>query len=84
MNEQPEEYLIGRIQEALARDPRTHKQDVRVTIAAGTIRLAGQTSTEERRLAIGSLVTELCPERTVLNELAVIEVASPGEPEIIA
>jgi hypothetical protein len=83
MDAQPDEYLIGRIQEALARDPRTHKQDVRVAIVAGAIRLSGQTTTEERRRAVESLVCEMCPERAVYNELAIIEVAGPAEPEII-
>jgi hypothetical protein len=83
MNPEPDDYLVGRIQEALARDPRTHKQDVRVAIVAGAIRLSGQTTTEERRSTIESLVYEMCPDRKVYNELAVIEVDGPGEPEII-
>jgi hypothetical protein len=83
MNEQHDEYLIARLQEAIARDPRTHKQDVRVAIVAGAIRLSGQTTTEDRRRAIESLVCEICPDRAVHNEVAVIEIADPGRPEII-
>ena len=41
------EYLIGRIRNALATDPRVCKQDVEITILGGQIYLAGSTSTEE-------------------------------------
>ena len=78
-----DEYIIGHIQEALATDPRTHKQDVHVSIVGSTIRLSGQTTTEERRRAIGDVVAELAPGRHVRNDLVVIVVEGPGEPEVV-
>lgn len=81
--ESQREYLIGRIQKALATDPRVHKQDVSVTILGGRIYLTGQTSTEERRHAVESVVSETAPGFEIENELTVIVMTGPNQPEII-
>jgi osmotically-inducible protein OsmY len=76
-------YLIGKIQNAIASDPRVNKQDVKVAIRGRRVHLMGQTSTAERRLAITAIVAEIVPDLEVCNELAIIEVTGPIEPEII-
>ena len=78
-----DDYLIARIQEALARDPRTHKQDVHVSIVGSTILLGGQTTTEERREAIGAVVGELAGGRAVRNDVVVLVVSPPGDAEVV-
>jgi osmotically-inducible protein OsmY len=78
-----EEYLIGRIQNALATDVRVHKQDVSVLIRGGKIHLTGQTSTEERRHAVEAVVAETAPGFEIKNELTIIEMSGPAQPEII-
>jgi len=77
------QYLVGRIQAALAAHPRTNKLDVKVMIAGGKIHLMGRTSTEERRHAIAEVVAEAVPDMDVRNELTVIEIGSPCQAEDI-
>jgi hypothetical protein len=78
-----EHYLIGHIQDVLSADPRTCKQDITIYIREGTLWLMGQTSTEERRQTIESVVVELAPDMGVRNEIRVLEVLPPTEAEII-
>ncbi|HKP14077.1 MAG TPA: BON domain-containing protein [Blastocatellia bacterium] len=77
------QYLVGKIQTALATHPRTNKLDVKVMIAGGKIHLTGQTSTEERRRAIAEVVAEAVPDMDVRNELTVIHIGEPAQPEDI-
>ena len=77
------QYLVGKIQSALAAHPRTNKLDVKVMIAGGRIHLTGQTSTEERRRAIAEVVAETVPDMDVRNELTVILIGEPAQPEDI-
>ncbi|HMG36742.1 MAG TPA: BON domain-containing protein [Blastocatellia bacterium] len=81
--ESNEQYLIGKVQRALATDPRVHKQDVTVTVCGSRIHISGQTSTNDRRRAIELVVSETVPEMEVRNELTVIEIAGPAQPEMI-
>jgi hypothetical protein len=78
-----EHYLIGHIQDVLAADPRTCKQDITIYIRDRHLWLVGQTSTEERRQIIEAVVSELAPELGVRNEIKVIEVLPPVQAEII-
>ena len=77
------QYLVGKIQAALATHPRTNKLDVKVMIAGGRIHLTGQTSTEERRRAIAEVVAETVPDMDVRNELTIIHIGEPTQPEDI-
>ena len=72
------EYLIGRIQKALATDPRTGELELDVRLAAGRIFLSGAVATSERSLAVEEVVREVAPEREVVNELSVSGEAGPG------
>lgn len=76
-------YLVAKIQNVLATDPRVNKLDVKVMVCAGKIHLMGQTSTEERRLLISQVVSEMVPDMEVRNELTVIEVGEPAQAEAI-
>lgn len=77
------DYLVGKIQNAIASDPRINKQDVKVAIHGSKIHLMGQTSTAERRLTIATIVSEVAPGLEICNEVAIIEVTGPVDPEII-
>ena len=77
------QYLVGRIQNVLATDPRTNKQDVKIMVRNGRVYLTGETSTDERRRTIAQVVSEVVPELEVRNELKVIELSEPAEPEVI-
>jgi hypothetical protein len=83
MTAHDDEYFIGHLQEALACDPRTHKQDVHVSIVGSAICLSGQTTTAARRDAIAAVVAEIAPDRQVRNDITVITIAEPGAPEVV-
>jgi hypothetical protein len=78
------QYLVGKIQNALATDPRVNKLDVKVMIVGGRVHLIGHTATEERKAVITEVVRETVPEMEVRNELNIINVAEPGQPEVIS
>jgi len=69
------QYLVGRVQEALAADARVNALDIRVVVAGGRLHITGQVPTDERRNAVSRIVSELHPELQVHNELTVIELA---------
>ncbi len=75
------EYLIGRIQQALATDPRTGELELDVRIAGGRIFLTGSVVTEERCHAVEEVVREVVPDLAVSNELSVVNEQEPGPEE---
>jgi osmotically-inducible protein OsmY len=74
------QYLVGKLQEALANDTRVNAQDIRVVVTGGRIHLIGEVSTAERRAAVNDVVGEVLPGIPVRNELTVLELAG-GSPE---
>jgi osmotically-inducible protein OsmY len=80
VSDQPE-YLIGRIQQALATDPRTGELELDVRIAGGRIFLTGAVATDERRAAVEEVVREIAPGQDVANELTVTVETEPGPEE---
>jgi hypothetical protein len=77
------QYLVGKIQSALATDPRTGKLDIRIMIAGGKVHLTGETATETRRRIIEQVVAEAAPELEIRNQLTVVEVGEPARAESI-
>ena len=78
---EPKHYLIGRIREALAADPRVNELDIQVTVAGRKIFLSGHVATAARRDAIRQAVTELLPDYQVHNEVTVSPLGGTGEVE---
>jgi osmotically-inducible protein OsmY len=79
--EEPLEYLLGRIQQALATDDRTGELELDVRIAAGRIFLTGTVATAERRDAVQAVVREVAPDLEIVNELSLVPAAEPGPAE---
>jgi hypothetical protein len=77
------QYLVGKVQGALATDPRINALDIKVMICGDKIHLIGEVHTAERRDAIAELVSEILPEIEVRNELTVYELNRAAEPEVI-
>jgi osmotically-inducible protein OsmY len=77
------QYLVGKLQHALATDSRVNMLDIKVMVRSGKIHLIGQVATEERRRAVARVVADLLPGVEVRNELTVLEVKPPPQPEII-
>ena len=67
------QYLIGRLENALATDPRVSALDVKVKVIGDKVHLTGEVPTEQRREAATEVVVETLPGVTVLNELTVYE-----------
>lgn len=68
---QPSEYLVGRLREALAEDPRTGEQDIKISVEGNRILLRGEASTEEHRRAIERVVYDIAPGYQVNNQTKV-------------
>jgi hypothetical protein len=79
--DEPTEYLLGRIQQALATDDRTGELELDVRIAAGRIFLTGTVATAERRDAVQVVVREVAPDLEIFNELSLAPAAEPGPAE---
>lgn len=78
---EPDQYLIERVREALAEDPRVGELYVQVTIAGGKVFLAGSVATAERQKAISDLVQELLPDYEINNLTTVSSLSDPEETE---
>jgi osmotically-inducible protein OsmY len=81
MNEQPDEYVVGHIKEALSSHPGLGELHVEVTVARGDVYLSGELPTEERRRTLEEVVREIAPERTVHNATTVERPTKPAAAE---
>jgi osmotically-inducible protein OsmY len=67
------QYLVGKLENALATDPRVGALDIKVKIAGDKIHLTGAIPTEERRALAADVIAEILPGAVVYNELTVYE-----------
>lgn len=84
MTTEAPEYLIGRIQQALATDPRTGELELDVQIAGGRIFLTGSVTTDDRCRAVEAVVREIAPDLDISNDLSVVPEQDPGPEERIS
>ena len=84
MSGQQPEYIVARIQDALATDPRTGELELDVRIAGGRVFLAGAVATAERRQAVERVVRDVVPDLDVVNQLSVTEGQQPGPSEPVS
>ena len=69
-SEEPAKYLVAKIREALAQDPRTNVLDVQVRVAGDRVYLLGTLEVEARRSAVQTVVEEILPPgMTLLNNI---------------
>ena len=66
------QYVVGRLQEAIAADARVSTLDIKVTVLGGSIHLTGEVGTEERREALTAVVRAVLPGTSVYNEVTVM------------
>ena len=71
MGERAPEYVVERVREALARDPRVGELELDVSIDGGTIVVEGIVPTEERRESIPDVVRRSAPDHEVENRTTV-------------
>lgn len=67
----PREYLVGRIHEAIAHDPRIGELEVDVRVIGEEVYVDGVVATQERKDAITEVVTDLLPGWEVHNRMRV-------------
>lgn len=75
------ENLAGRLEQALATDPRTHELGVRVEVAGGIASLRGEVAGAQRRALVAAVAAEVltteAPEIALRNEVTLTEVRTP-------
>ena len=69
---EPDPYLVGHIQDALASDPRVGELGIHVDVVGDTILLTGSVTSEERRTLVGVVVAELGGGRAIQNQIGVV------------
>lgn len=81
--ESPSEYLVGHIEDALARDPRIAEQGLHVELPAGetTVVVTGTITSTQHRAHIVDLITELMPGHRVSDRTTVADYGENGEVE---
>jgi osmotically-inducible protein OsmY len=77
------QYVVARLQEALALDERVGLQDVKVLVSHGCIHLIGEVQSVQRRDAIDAVAARLIPGVPVRNEVRVLTLGGDPEPESI-
>ena len=75
---EPDEYLVARIQDALARDRRAGELGIEVRIAGGKVFLHGAVSSEERRAAVAAVAGDVAIGPDVCDETEVAPRADGG------
>lgn len=84
MPEEAPHYVAGRIERALAEDPRTNELGVHADVRGDLVYLRGQVATEQRRQAITAVARSAAPGLTIRNEVAVAEIRPPGQEETLS
>ncbi len=76
-------YVIQRIRETLAHDPRVGELELQVNMRAGKVFLTGTVASEPRRRAISEVMEERFPDLEVHNQTTVPELGSGGDVETV-
>jgi osmotically-inducible protein OsmY len=79
-HDEPEKYLVQRVRDALAEDPRVGELHIDVTIRGDRVFLTGAVPSAERRDAIADLVGQVLPDHQVHNHVTVEPIS--GSPEV--
>ena len=81
---EPDEYLVARIQDAIACDERAGEQGIEVRVAGGRVFLHGTVASEERRTAVGAVAADHAHGLVVCNETTVVPPADTDSIEALA
>jgi hypothetical protein len=79
----PPEYLVGHLEDALARDPRVTEQGLRVQIVGDpmTVVVTGTVVAAERKAAVTDVIGELLSGVTIRDETTVADYPEDGRVE---
>jgi osmotically-inducible protein OsmY len=84
MPDDPKQYVVAQLQEALAHDPRVNELDVHVKVVGDKVFLRGCVSTPDRIEAITAVAGEVLPDHDVHNEVAVMSYDEPDGMETLS
>lgn len=73
----PDTYLVGRLKDALARDPRTGEQDVKILVEGSRILLRGEAPSAEHRTATEDVIRDAAPGYQIDNQIKVAVLTEP-------
>jgi predicted nucleotidyltransferase len=71
----PDTYVIGRLKERLAEDPRLNELDIEIDCHGDRLLLRGEVMTEERRQTVESVAREVFPGLGVENQIRVTRIS---------
>ncbi|MGH3516379.1 MAG: BON domain-containing protein [Haloechinothrix sp.] len=74
-------YRAARLRTAIAEDPRTNELGVGVTVRGNDVYLSGTVASAQRKEELDLVLHENAPGMSVHNEVRIVEVGEPGEPE---
>lgn len=83
-NDEAPHYVAGRIERALAEDPRTHELGIHADVRGGMVYVRGEVAGERRRQLIGEVVRAVAPGLTIRNEVTVADIRPPGQEETLS
>jgi osmotically-inducible protein OsmY len=83
MPTEPDAYVIERIREALAHDPRLSELGINVTLTGDKVLLRGEVATPERKAAATEVVAGLVEGRVVHNGITVAAPVEAAEEEVV-
>jgi hypothetical protein len=81
--QQPAAYDEAALQRLLTEDAGLAEQGIEVTRREGAVVLTGCVETEERRVQVAERVAQCLPGDEVRNDIVVVPVQPPTEPEAI-
>jgi hypothetical protein len=67
-----DDYLLERLQQAFASDPRLNELELEVRSDEDGIEVSGSVQTEERRRAVSEIAKEIAPGRAIRNATRVL------------
>jgi osmotically-inducible protein OsmY len=75
------QYVVAHLRSALASDPRTAEQGVRVTVRGTHVMVSGDVATQQRREEVSSVISEAVPDMVVHNDVRVVNADEPTRRE---
>ena len=83
MTEEPQDYALQRLRDALATDERVGEMGVDVHLTGAKVFLTGQVATPERQQAVATVAAEVLPDYEVHNQTSVTPIGDPPRVEKI-
>lgn len=73
MTDDPDAYVVEHVRQALATDPRTLVQGLRVSRQGDSVVLSGTVASDSRRDAVGQVAAEIAARFRVCNDIVVVD-----------